>query len=459
MQLTVKTLKGEKFVINAELKDTISDVKSIIEVEKTDLPASAMKLIHSGKVLKDADTIESCNIKPNAFLVVMIAKARKTVTAAPSVPATTTTAASTTTTTANTTTTTTESTPVASTPSTVPSPTVTTSNSVSLPTSASSTTSSPAVAANDFPADVVTSLTSMGFPEAEVKACLTASQGNPDLAVEFLTNGIPPGVQESASSTNASSSSESSPLQALRNHPQINQLRRLVQSNPNMLQTVLTQIGQQQPDLLQDINGNQAAFLQIMNEPVQEETASTAPSSNTSVSAAPSPAVTNNRSPGGFGPDIMQRMSNPTQMADMLRNMSPTELQGMATMMGLTPEQLTTTVQMIGQMPPEQFQEYMNVAMQSGGGMPSFGGEGGGGDQEPAGGPQLLRLNEEEMAAVNRLADMGFDRTDAAQAYLACDKNEALAANLLMDGGFGFAGDADIGDGGAGSNDGDDMYD
>lgn len=33
-----------------------------------------MKLIHSGKVLKDEDTIESCNIKPNAFLVVMISK-------------------------------------------------------------------------------------------------------------------------------------------------------------------------------------------------------------------------------------------------------------------------------------------------------------------------------------------------------------------------------------------------
>ena len=33
-----------------------------------------MKLIHSGKVLKDDATIESCNIKPNAFLVVMISK-------------------------------------------------------------------------------------------------------------------------------------------------------------------------------------------------------------------------------------------------------------------------------------------------------------------------------------------------------------------------------------------------
>ena len=33
-----------------------------------------MKLIHSGKVLKDDEKIENCNIKPNDFLVVMIAK-------------------------------------------------------------------------------------------------------------------------------------------------------------------------------------------------------------------------------------------------------------------------------------------------------------------------------------------------------------------------------------------------
>jgi UV excision repair protein RAD23 len=71
------------------------------------------------------------------------------------------------------------------------------------------------------------------------------------------------------------------------------------------------------------------------------------------------------------------------------------------------------------------------------------------------------------------LADLGFDRTEAAQAYLACDKNEALAANLLMDSmgdggdGFGFGGDGggggDPGDSGGnndGSGDGDDaMYD
>lgn len=46
------------------------------EAAKSELPAATMKLIHSGKVLKDADSIESCNIKPTDFLVVMITKVR-----------------------------------------------------------------------------------------------------------------------------------------------------------------------------------------------------------------------------------------------------------------------------------------------------------------------------------------------------------------------------------------------
>lgn len=47
------------------------------EAAKSELPAASMKLIHSGKVLKDDDKIDSCNIKPNDFLVVMIAKVRE----------------------------------------------------------------------------------------------------------------------------------------------------------------------------------------------------------------------------------------------------------------------------------------------------------------------------------------------------------------------------------------------
>ena len=318
----------------------------------------------------------------------------------------------------------------------------------------------------EFPTEVISNLTGMGFPEAEVKACLRAAQGNPDVAVEFLTNGIPPAVQNlQQQQQSAGGSSYPQTLQGLRNHPQFNALRRLVQTNPQTLQSVLTQIGQQQPELLREINNNQAAFLEMMNEPVEDDvpvpsSSTTSSSSSSSAVAPPPPAVDSNMSAGGNPAGTLSGMSNPAQMAQMLQNMSPQELQSMATMMGLTPEQLTATAQMISQMPPDQFQEYMNM-VQSGGmpGMEGLGPGGGGG-----GGPQVIRLNEEEMAAVDRLTEMGFDHSEAAQAYLACDKNEALAANLLMDGGFGFSDDMgnDRGGGNHGGNGGendDDMYD
>lgn len=394
------------------------------EAAQAELPAEGMKLIHSGKVLKDEDTIEACNIKPNDFLVVMVSKPKKAAApapaaapAAPETPAPAVAAASAATTAV-------EETPAPAAAAAQPPP-------------------APARPADDFSDETVANLTALGFPEAEVRHCLRAANGNPDIAVEFLTNGIPPGIPQPGVTTETPSVSRSTgqPLQALRDHPQFDALRRLVQSNPQMLPQVLTQIGQQQPELLQEINANQALFLQMMNEPVAETSSSPAP-----------PAGGSPQRAGGMSASMMDGMGNPAQMAQMLQNMSPNELQQMANMMGLTPEQLQATARMIGQIPPDQLQEYMMQAMQAGG-MPGGG----------LGGPQVLRLSEEEMAAVDRLTEMGFDRTEAAQAFLACDKNEALAANLLMDsagqegGAFGFPPDDD--NNGGDDDDGDDMYD
>jgi len=296
----------------------------------------------------------------------------------------------------------------------------------------------------------------MGFPEAEVRSCLRAALGNPDIAVEYLTNGIP-AMAAATAAPSISATPGSDPLQALRNHPQFDALRRLVQTNPTMLQAVLTQIGQQQPELLQAINNNQAAFLQMMNEPLTDTpsiatTPTPAAPTTSSSSSSSRPSTTSRTAP----PSALDGLTNPVQMAQMLSNLSPAELNEMANMMGITPDQLTAMAQMIGQMGnQEQFQEYMMQALQQGGG-------GSGGAAAAGLGPQIVRLTEEEMAAVNRLAEMGFDHTEAVQAFLACDKNEALAANFLMDSaasGDGFFGDDNVGGGNGGNDDGDDMYD
>jgi len=448
MKLTVKTLKGEKFQVDAEPSNTVGQVKGIVETAKSEMSAEGMKLIHSGKILKDDDTIESCNIKPTDFLVVMVSKkkapapapaaaAAAPAPAAPETPAPAAAAAA-------------ASTSTTTTPAETPATTTTSS------AAAAAAPPAPARPADNFSDETVATLTALGFPETEVRHCLRAANGNPDIAVEFLTNGIPPGIPQpgTAASPATRGSGGGQPLQALREHPQFDALRRLVQSNPQMLQQVLTQIGQQQPELLQEINANQALFLQMMNEPVADA------SSSSSSPAAPTGGTS---SSSGMS-SMMEGMANPQQLAAMLQNMNPQELQQMATMMGFTPEQLQATARMIGQIPPDQLQEYMMQAMQQGGGMMPPGMMGGGG------GPQVLRLNEEEMAAVDRLTEMGFDRAEAAQAFLACDKNEALAANLLMDsagqegGVFGFQddnnNDNNDGSGGGGNdNDGDDMYD
>lgn len=70
---------------------------------------------------------------------------------------------------------------------------------------------------------------------------------------------------------------------------------------------------------------------------------------------------------------------------------------------------------MIGSLPPDQFQQLMGMV--NSGGMPGagMGGMRGMPPGADAAGRNVIHLTEEEGAAVARLAELGFDRTDAAQ--------------------------------------------
>ncbi|NXT44933.1 RD23B protein, partial [Pelecanoides urinatrix] len=139
--------------------------------------------------------------------------------------------------------------------------------------------------------NMVTEIMSMGYEREQVIAALRASFNNPDRAVEYLLMGIPGDNQAvaeppPAASTGASQSSAVAaavatiptttsslgghPLEFLRNQPQFQQMRQIIQQNPSLLPALLQQIGRENPQLLQQISQHQEHFIHMLNEPVLE---------------------------------------------------------------------------------------------------------------------------------------------------------------------------------------------
>ncbi|CAI8047079.1 UV excision repair protein RAD23 homolog B, partial [Geodia barretti] len=164
------------------------------------------------------------------------------------------------------------------------------------------------------------SLMGMGYERAEVVRALRASFNNPDRAAEYLLTGIPenlvedpappepqqqpqqqpqqpqqppvqvpaeqpaqqqqPGAVVQPPAVNPPPSGGGEPqavaqgtgvprqLEFLQTQPQFQNLRQVLQRNPEMLQPLLQTIGQSNPQLLQLISQNQQEFIRMINEPV-----------------------------------------------------------------------------------------------------------------------------------------------------------------------------------------------
>jgi UV excision repair protein RAD23 len=143
------------------------------------------------------------------------------------------------------------------------------------------------------------------------------------------------------------------PFDFLRNHPQFNTIRQMVQQNPHLLQPLLQQLAQANPQILQRINANQAEFIRMLNEPVAPGSAP--PAGSPSVGLAGT---------GGAGA--------------------------------------------------------------AGAGAGAAGGAGGPGTH-------YIQVSPEEREAIDRLTGLGFDRSLVIQAYFACDKDETVTANYLLE--------------------------
>ncbi|KAI9300250.1 hypothetical protein BJ944DRAFT_209390 [Cunninghamella echinulata] len=325
MELTIKTLQQEQFKLQVEETDTILSVKEKIESLKSH-PVANQKLIFSGKILDNAKTVKDYNISEKDFLVVMVAKSKVTKPAAattstpkketaeqpkPSQDASTPSTATTATTTAPVTSTDTTATSTTTATATPPASTTETSQ----PTS--TTPGSQLVVGSELE-QVIQNMMEMGFERDQINRALRASYNNPDRAVEYLFNGIPESVerefqsnqqqqQEEGETTPAANTNVQTPtspnttqqsqnlftqaaaaqqqqqqqnqqqsagsvdFSQLRNTAQFQQLRQLVQTNPAMLQPLLQQLGQSNPELLRVINSDPQGFLQALMEGAEED--------------------------------------------------------------------------------------------------------------------------------------------------------------------------------------------
>lgn len=388
MRVFVKTLKGTNFEIQVEPQHLIADVKKNIENAqgKGVYPAEQQLLIHQGKILKDDTTLQDNQVLEDSFLVIMLSKTKgsssgaSTTKAAPVNEALPTTPVPPNPSTPASTPPQATSAIAAPAPASVPALTATAAPAPAVTMSTETDTYSQAasnlVAGNNFE-QAVQGILDMGggtWDRDTVVRALRAAYNNPERAVDYLYSGIP----ETAEA----------------------------------------------PPVARAPTGGQAA-----NPPIQA-----------SQPAAPAvPAV-----PSGGGPN-----ANPLDLfpqglpsmgsnagagsLDFLRN-SP-QFRALQAMVQANPQILQPMLQELGKQNPqimrliqEHQADFLRLINE-----PVEGAEGDLLGQLEGAMPQTVQVTPEEAEAIERLEAMGFDRALVLEVFFACNKNEELAANYLLD--------------------------
>ncbi|KAF3443894.1 hypothetical protein FNV43_RR13584 [Rhamnella rubrinervis] len=382
MKVFVKTLKGTSFEIEVKPEDTVADVKKIIETAQgVDVyPSPQQMLIHQGKVLKDTSTLEENKVAENTFIVVMLSKTKTSPSGASGTSGAATSPAQ----------------PASTTPpSTTPSATPQVPSAVSSPQPVPETAPTTAPTAISQVSDVygqaasnlvagnnlestVQQIIDMGggsWDRDTVVRALRAAYNNPERAVEYLYSGIPEQAEI--------------------------------------------------PPVARVPASGQATNPPATNPPAQ----------------APQPAVPTG---GTGGPNVNpldlfpQGLPNMGANAgagnlDFLRNSQ--QFQALRAMVQANPQILQPMLQELGKQNPhlmrliqEHQADFLRLINE-----PAEGGEGNLLGQLASAMPQAVTVTPEEREAIERLEAMGFDRAIVLEVFFACNKNEELAANYLLD--------------------------
>jgi len=390
MKVEVHDLKHDKWFLEAEPSETIAQVKERNYEEHGLDRGLVQKLIFSGKILKDTDTLESIKyVEGKGFLVCMASKARK-----PAKPK--------------------ETTPKAAESSAAPAAPAAAVATTAAPASHSEPSSAPLVPSQEQgflsgPSALVTgselqgivnNIMDMGYSQQQVLLAMRRAFNNPDRAVEYLVTGQIPEQPETAEPSDAEM-------------------------------------------------GEAPSSEAPAGEPATSETgASATPAAGASV-AGSEPASGIDRDLFDAADRQAQAEEEGEQVEEeidfqQLLGLDDAQLDELRAAVRQNPNQLLQILDPIVRSNPalaetlinnlDQFLWYMTTPEDREAlGAQVFGDSGIGGASGVPEGAQVISLSEDEAAAVHRLMELGFEWEVAATAYLACDKDEEMSANYLFE--------------------------
>ncbi|CAN1181370.1 Ubiquitin receptor RAD23c [Linum perenne] len=291
MKIFVKTLKGSAFDIEVKPQDTVADVKQHIETAQgaNIYPAGQQMLIHQGKVLKDNTTLDENKVVENSFIGVMLSKSKSSsgegsTASTAKVPQT--------------------STPSATVPQTGAPLSTAPQAPVATPLAAPAPASIPAVPAPIASVAAASVVDPYGRAASNLVVedtetfirALRAAFNNPKRAVQYLLSGLPeqaeaapvPAPQATQAAAVPAAGPNENPLDLfpqdiptaaaaggasvgyldfLRKSQQFRALRAMLMASPQMLQTVLRELGKPKPNLMRLIQEHEAAEEAILGGP------------------------------------------------------------------------------------------------------------------------------------------------------------------------------------------------
>lgn len=303
MQIVFKDFKKEKIPIDIEPADTVlSGKEKLASIKNCDV--EQIKFVYSGKVLQNDKSFESFKVKEGDQIIFMISKAKK----APEPVKE-------------------ESAPVAQKEETT-APTADTNSSTEANAGSAEPVSeftASTFAQGSVRETAIQNIMAMGFERPQVERALRAAFNNPDRAVEYLLSGLP--IQEEAAATSAvagetvndttadastgapvaesttaggeaHSTTETQSAAAVPGNlfdqaamaseggeagaggaagssdDMMNQVRDILQTQPEMAEVVLQQLAASNPQIAQLIQTNPEAFLRYITEGDQQALAS-----------------------------------------------------------------------------------------------------------------------------------------------------------------------------------------